>query len=99
MPFGYVARRFGQLLLVFWVAATLNFLIPRLTPGDPVATELGQKLVAQGSGGSGVNAAIKYYDAQFGFDKPLYTQYFNFWKSLFRGDLGVSVANYPQSVS
>jgi peptide/nickel transport system permease protein len=32
-------RRFGQYALVLWVAATLNFALPHLAPGDPVLME------------------------------------------------------------
>ena len=36
----YVGRRFIQLFLVILVAGTVNFMIPRLIPGDPVDTAL-----------------------------------------------------------
>ena len=32
----YVGRRFVNLLVVLWIAGTLNFVIPRMMPGDPV---------------------------------------------------------------
>ena len=31
----YFARKFGFFLLTLWAVVTLNFLIPRLQPGDP----------------------------------------------------------------
>ncbi len=31
----YVARKFGFFLLTLWAVVTLNFIIPRLQPGDP----------------------------------------------------------------
>ena len=33
-------KRFGQLLLIVFIAVSVNFLIPRLLPGDPVQTAL-----------------------------------------------------------
>ena len=41
-----LARRSGFYLLAAWVAVTLNFLIPRMMPGDPVEVMVAQ---AQGS--------------------------------------------------
>ena len=32
----YLLRRLGFYTLAAWIAVTLNFLIPRLMPGDPV---------------------------------------------------------------
>ena len=34
----YIATRFGQLVLVVVIAVSINFLIPRLLPGDPIET-------------------------------------------------------------
>ena len=34
----YLLRRLGFYALAAWVAITLNFLIPRLMPGDPAKT-------------------------------------------------------------
>ena len=33
----YLGRRLGFYLVAAWVALTLNFLIPRLMPGDPAS--------------------------------------------------------------
>ena len=32
----YIGRRLVQLILVIFVAGTINFMIPRMIPGDPV---------------------------------------------------------------
>ena len=42
----YFARKFGFFLLTLWAVVTLNFLIPRLQPGDP-ATKLVQRLAGR----------------------------------------------------
>jgi peptide/nickel transport system permease protein len=36
----YIARRFGVFLLILWLAATLNFFLPRLSGQDPVHAKL-----------------------------------------------------------
>ncbi len=34
---GFILRRFSFYLVAFLVAATINFLLPRAMPGDPVS--------------------------------------------------------------
>ena len=94
----YVARRFGVMLLVIFLAVSINFLIPRLMPGDPVEAQLSQ-LLAQGGGNVGdVAAMVDSYRARFGLDQPLWRQYIAYWVALGQGDLGFSLANYPERV-
>ena len=35
----YIARRFGFYLIAAFAALTLNFIIPRLMPGDPIVND------------------------------------------------------------
>jgi peptide/nickel transport system permease protein len=49
MYLNYVIRRFGMFILVIFLAVTINFIIPRLMPGDPVEQQLAT-LVATGGG-------------------------------------------------
>ncbi|CAH1654075.1 ABC transporter permease [Chelatococcus asaccharovorans] len=94
----YVARRFGMMLLVVVLAVSINFLLPRLMPGDPVEAQLNQ-LLATGGGGGDISAMVDAYRARFGLDQPLLAQYFSYWRSVFSLDLGVSLAAYPERVS
>jgi peptide/nickel transport system permease protein len=36
----HLIRRLGQFVIVLWGAATLNFLLPRMAPGNPVRERL-----------------------------------------------------------
>lgn len=78
------AGRFLQYLIVFIVAVTLNFLLPRFMPGNPLA------LIA----GVDVGLLSPEQRAQViagsGLDQPLITQYLNYWVDLFRFDFGFS---------
>lgn len=94
----YVARRFGMMLLVVVLAVSINFLLPRLMPGDPVEAQLNQ-LLATGGGGGDISAMVDAYRARFGLDQPLLAQYLSYWRSVFSLDLGVSLAAYPERVS
>jgi peptide/nickel transport system permease protein len=94
----YVLRRFGIMLLVIFLAVSINFMLPRLMPGDPVEAQLNQ-LMATGGGVSDITAMVESYRARFGLDQPLINQYFAYWQSIFRLDLGVSLAAYPERVT
>lgn len=93
---GYLARKTLVYGLTFVVAVTLNWLIPRLMPGDPV-----QRMVARAAvqHPETIVAMTDYYERTFGLDLPVWQQYLNYWAALFRGDLGISVWLFPTPVS
>lgn len=95
----YITKRFGQLVLVIFVAVSVNFIIPRLLPGDPVQTALARLQATGGAQNVDIQAISAAYRAKYGLDAPLLTQYLNYWLDLFRLDLGVSFANFPEKVS
>jgi peptide/nickel transport system permease protein len=90
----FVARRLIFYMVAFLVAASINFLIPRLMPGDPIDimfSQSGTRLSVENL------AALK---ATFGFvDGPLWQQYLSYLGSVFTGDLGMSVKYFPTPVS
>ncbi len=60
----YIARRTGMMLVVVVMALTLNFVIPRAMPGDPVQTMMSQ-ISAQGGSSSNMQAMVESYQAKF----------------------------------
>lgn len=98
MPIAYVVKRVLQLLLIVFIAVTINFGIPRLIPGDPVESALQTKLAMTGSANVDIQAVAAAYRAKFGLDKPLWQQYLSYWGSIFSRDLGVSLVDFPQPV-
>lgn len=88
-----LARRLGIYLITAWAAISLNFLIPRLMPGDP-ATALINKF--QGKLSAEAIAAFRVLFGQG--DKTLWQQYIEYWGRIFRGDFGISYAYYPSPV-
>jgi peptide/nickel transport system permease protein len=94
----YLARRLPVFFGVVWVAATLNFVIPRLAPGDPVGAILAQ-LTRQGGRVAGSAEIIASYRATFGLDDPLPIQYIRYLAALTRFDLGPSLTYFPTPVS
>ncbi|HEX5747578.1 MAG TPA: ABC transporter permease [Archangium sp.] len=90
----YLLRRLGFYLIAAWASLTLNFVIPRLAPGDPASAMFAR------FEGRVQPEAMEALRAAFGFtDAPLYMQYFTYLKHLLTGDLGLSYAYYPSRVS
>jgi peptide/nickel transport system permease protein len=91
----HLARRIGFYLIAFWAALTLNFLIPRLMPGDPVLL-----LVAQLQGRVDPRA-IQALRLMFGVSshQSLWQQYVAYLGNLAHGNLGISVTYFPTPVT
>jgi len=81
-------------MLTFFFAVTIDWLIPRFMPGNPV-----QNLLARASlRAEAAEVMYGYFTRAFGLDVPIWQQYLNFWNALFHGDLGISVYLFPQPV-
>src|SRR4026209_1365601 len=72
----YIGRKVAWTLVVFVVALMLNFLLPRLTPGNPVDDIVGQLAQGGGAGGEQLQQIHEQYMKEFGLDKPLWQQFF-----------------------
>ena len=92
----YIGRKSFIYLLTFIVAVTINWMIPRFMPGDPVRSMLNRAAIDDPDA---MARMTTYYNELFALDRPLYEQYLSFWAGLFRGDLGISVMFYPQEVT
>ncbi|HSB65377.1 MAG TPA: ABC transporter permease [Anaerolineales bacterium] len=89
----FILRRLGFYLLALFVAVTLDFVLPRLLPGDPAAAILAPM------GSRMTDAQIASLRLALGLnDAPLIQQYFTFITHVFKGDLGISYAQFPRSV-
>jgi peptide/nickel transport system permease protein len=102
MSKGY-RKYFGKKILWFFltllIAILLNFLLPRLMPGDPVTAMRAR--VATGGGYEVDNVAriYEYYTTQFGMDKSMPEQFVIYIQNLLKGDFGLSFSQYPRPVS
>lgn len=92
----FYARRIGFYIVTLWVTISLNFLLPRLMPGDP-ADILIAKMQRAGEINETTILSIKKLLGSD--DRPMLEQYFEYWGKLFQGDLGVSVTKFPEPVS
>jgi len=90
----YLARKFGILLFTLWVAATLNFVLPRMVPGDPVGALLAKYQ------GRLEPSAIQSLRIAYGLDDgqgPL-AQYFTYLWKVVQADFGRSITQFPTPV-
>jgi peptide/nickel transport system permease protein len=90
----FLFRRLGFYLAAFLAAATFNFFLPRLMPGDPIE-------IMFSSAGSDLSVEnLEALKLTFGFvDGPLWQQYLTYLQSVFTGDLGRSIKYYPLPVT
>ncbi|MEA3309442.1 MAG: ABC transporter permease [Chloroflexota bacterium] len=94
----YFLNKLGWFLITFVCAFILNFILPRLMPGDPVAAIVSR--MAQGmSNATGVQAIYQQYTELFGTNKPMLTQFFIYVKNVAHGDFGFSFSQYPRTVA
>jgi peptide/nickel transport system permease protein len=90
-------RRLGFYAFALWVAATLNFILPRLMPGDPVGGIMQRLTPAQIQSNPEI---IQVYRNLLGTDtSPLWKQYLNYLHNLATFNFGISTSNYPTPVS
>jgi peptide/nickel transport system permease protein len=74
-----IIRYIIALLIIF----SLNFIIPRAMPGDPLANLLGEEFTLS-------EAAVQELRSELGLDKPLTVQFFQYWKDVLHLDFGYS---------
>ncbi|MFE3452841.1 ABC transporter permease [Nonomuraea sp. NPDC059194] len=78
----YLARRLGQALLVVAGVVALTFVVMRMVPGDPAVAYAGPKATPE---------QLAAAREQFGLDRPLYVQLWNYARDLVTGDWGTSL--------
>lgn len=95
----YIAQKTGWYVVALVAAVSLNFLLPRLVPGNPVDV-----IVSNLSRGGSVTSeqqqqVYESYVQEFGLDQSLWQQFLTYLGNVFSGDLGTSFAYYPTSVN
>lgn len=93
----YIGKRFLLLVATVFISMTVVFFVPRMVPGEPMSAIFAN--MASVGGSMNAQAMIEEYRARFGLDEPLWRQYISFWRELLRGNLGISISNFPEPVS
>jgi peptide/nickel transport system permease protein len=85
--------------MVVFLGVTLTFIIPRLSPTDPVETQVQQIMVSGGQVGAETIIELRQALTElYGLKGSKWQQYFTFWGRLLRGDLGPSLSTFPTPV-
>ncbi len=93
--FGYIANRLLIMIPTMLAISVLVFIIIQLPPGDYLESYIAE-LQAQGE--SVDIQKIRFLRQHYGFDKPMYEQYFFWLIGFFEGDFGFSFEyNLPVS--
>jgi len=94
----YFLNKLGWFAITFVFAFLLNFILPRLMPGDPVAAIVARQ--AQGmSNSTGVQAIYQQYTELFGTNRPMLEQFFLYVRNVLQGNFGFSFSQYPRTVA
>ena len=91
----YALRRLGFFVFTLWVALTINFMLPRLMPGNPALAMLSKYHGQVGPG------TLKALEILYGINtsKPLAEQYVTYLHQMVTGNYGTSLEFYPSTVS
>jgi peptide/nickel transport system permease protein len=93
----WFARRLGFYVFATWVALTINFLLPRLMPGDPVGGLLQHLSSSQLSANPGI---VQQYEVLLGGGHhSIWHDYVSYLHRIAHFDFGISTSNYPTHVS
>lgn len=80
-----IARRILFLVLVLFGLSLITFTLSHVVPADPARLYAGPRASA---------ATVAQLRHQFGFDQPIWTQFFNYLGSLLHGDFGYSLTSH-----
>jgi len=93
----YFVRRILFFVLTLWAAVTLNFIIPRLQPGDP-AEAIVRRLVGQNKAID--PAQVQAIRLMLGIPGGnIFQQYIDYLGTLIRGEFGISYTYFPYTVT
>ena len=90
----YIARRLEFFVITVWAALTINFILPRIMPGNP-----GQAMLVRFHGRVSPQT-IKALEVAFGINnnESIFQQYFEYLGNTLRGDFGTSLTFFPAPV-
>ena len=94
-----LVQRLLFLVLVVWAASTITFFIPRLSTRNPIRERFAALARTGGFSPGDLEKIVASFNTKFGLDKPLLAQYFDYVGSIARFDLGVSLNQFPKTVS
>lgn len=76
-------KRASRYAIALVIIFTLNFIIPRAMPGDPLTNLLGEDVIL-------TDSSVKELKSEMGLDRSLFEQYLDYWRAILHMDLGYS---------
>jgi peptide/nickel transport system permease protein len=95
----FILPRLLQWVLVVFIGVTITFLIPRLSPVNPVDQAVARMTTFQTMNPEATQVMRQTFLDLYGLDGNLLEQYLNFWRRLLAGDLGPSFTSFPTPVT
>lgn len=83
LTMGRLLGKASRYLLAVFLIATINFIVPRAMPGDPVFNLLGEDVLTSGE-------QVEELRAELELDQPLYVQYMKYWQDVLSLEFGYS---------
>lgn len=82
----FIIRRLIQSVIVFFLITILIFFVMRLLPGDPIFM-----IISKAASETASEMQLEKLRHEYGLDKPMYVQYYDWLNGVFHGDFGVSI--------
>ncbi|MEZ4680140.1 MAG: ABC transporter permease, partial [Caldilineaceae bacterium] len=95
----YILPRLVQWVLVIFMGVSITFMIPRLSPVNPIDQAMGRLSAFQTLSPEATLALRESLQDLYGLEGSLLEQYLNFWARVLRGDLGPSFSSFPMTVN
>ena len=94
----YFLNKLSWFLVTFILAFMLNFILPRMMPGDPVSAIVA-RLAQNMNNSTGVQKIYQQYAELFGTNKPMLDQFIIYVKNVIHFNFGFSFSQYPRTVA
>ena len=95
----YILPRLLQWVMVIFIGVTITFIIPRLSPVNPVDQALGRLTAFQSLSPEATLALRESLLDLYGLEGNVFEQYISFWTRILQGDLGPSFTSFPMTVN
>ena len=95
----YILPRLIQWLVVIFVGVSITFMIPRLSPVNPVEQAITRASSFQTMDPEAAKKMRATLEDLYGVKGTIFDQYLSYWKRVLQGDLGPSFLAFPTPVS
>ena len=94
-----IVRRLLFLILVIWSASTIVFFVPRFSSRNAIRERFAELARNGGFSPGDLEKIVASMEHQFGLDRPLLPQYFDYMNSVVHFNFGYSLGKYPATVT